>query len=397
MSASHLCDACEAPAKLRCSGCSRKWYCSRDCQQEIWPIHIFECKVTKPIKTSYYLARAARRDEFPDDPQTLKDYGFKRCITNADQSMLLGLYKGLFYDLNIKPKDVHRWLVKGTLVKEIITAFESISKGSRGGYYPWFLEHQYILDPSLPLPVPAEKYVQETHVRVWRFTGGSHKDSLEDIEHKISRMSANTRICFRLYVILLHDLVIPSHPHPVQKEWVAFGFCTSRNKFHEARLGTLYRQLIHRCTFREFVEAYDSRQLIKLIDRKGLEDARKHYERILSEGILEEVLSGSQSMMKSVWYLKQFIEVEGNDFQPRPSIFVDYGFMNCKSQTEFQDLKALYKQVLDMPESSPLDLHQACIQGKLFEYIEKFVSLKKKTIRKQLRRLLKNPYPIPEY
>ncbi|KAG6910816.1 hypothetical protein DXG01_007705 [Tephrocybe rancida] len=355
--------------------------------------HVFHrapvCSMRMSSKDSlrWLFARvAARRDAFPDDPQTLKDYGFDRATTNTDRSKLLGLYIGLF-NLDVDPKDVNRWLVTGTLVKEIKAAFDALPAASRGGYYPWFLSNQYILDGSLPLPVSIEEHVNDVVVRAWRFTGGSTKDSAESIRAKISQMPRTTQSCHNLYAALLTDPM--SHPHPSLDSWVEFGFCTCPDMFSEGSLGVLYHRLIEQCTFKEFVQAYETGKLAKLIDSK-------HLRGVGDFALLDEVLDSAGGMIKSVWYLKQFVEVEEPDFPPANPIVVDYGFMNCKDATEFEDLKALYKQILDMPKASPLDLHKACIQGKLFEFVDNLVLLKKKVTRKQLRRILKNPYPLPD-
>ncbi|KAG6854473.1 hypothetical protein C0991_006552 [Blastosporella zonata] len=382
----HKCSACDAPTKNRCAGCSREWYCSKRCQKEHWPVHIFECKITKPIKTSYYLAQAARRDLVPDDTQTLKDYGFERAVTPTEKCRLLGLYQGLFSSFEVHPKVVNGWLVEGTLVKEIKAAFQKRPAEGRGDYYPWFLANQHILDISLPIPKSSQDHLEDAFVRAWRFTGRSTEDSLEDIKLKISHLPHTTQTCYFLYTALLMDL---SHPNPSDDTWVVFGFCTCRDMHCEGQLGVLYHQLIERCTFTEFVWAYEHKKLLKLIDSRGLRDNSftselKH---------LEDVLA--TPMVKSVWYLKQFVEVNEPDFQPHASVSVDYGLRNCQSDTEYEELRVLYKHILDMPGVNPLELHEACIEGKLFEFVERFVTPKKKVTRKQWRRILKNPYPLP--
>ncbi|KAG6844524.1 hypothetical protein H0H87_006180 [Tephrocybe sp. NHM501043] len=387
-SASRVC-ICSQAANLRCSGCSKKWYCSKRCQKMDWQVHIFQCKVNMPIKTSYYLARAVRENLIPDDPQTLEDYGFDRAVTNTEKSMLLGLYIGLIERMDISPKEVNRWFVQGSLTKEIKAAYETLPSGSQGGYYPWFLKNQHILDHSIPVPKSSRDNTDDATVRAWRLAGGSSKDSLEDIRLKIPNLPRSEQLCLNLYTILLGDDL--AHPHPALETWITFGFCACRSTESEGLLGGLYHKLIKRCTFKEFVKGYEDHALVKLFDSKGLP-----YNPLRLEHV-EEFFAGENSA-KSVWYLKQFIEVRDfPDFESPPSVAVDYGFMNCQNMTEVEDLKALYKQIFDMPKMSPLELHDACIQGKLFEFVERFVALKKKVTRKQLRRILKNPYPLADY
>ncbi|KAF8076774.1 hypothetical protein FPV67DRAFT_1472636 [Lyophyllum atratum] len=375
VSKSHLCSGCEVlrPAKHRCAGCSRVWYCSKRCQTELWPLHIFHCKVDKPIKTLYYFVQAARRDLLPDHAETLKDYGFERLTKNSDKSKLLGLYIGLFY-LDVNPRDVHNWRVKGTLVKEIKAAFEKIPVASRGGYYPWFLANQYVLDDRLPRP---EENKDDLLIRAWRFTGGSKAYSVQQIIRALLQLPTTRQLCHEFYRTLLIDSM--THPDPtIGQSWVAFGFCTCRDSQEEGSLGAFYHRLIERCTFDQFATAYESGTLVKFMESRGMGSRRR--------GDMEDVLGGG--VLKSIWYLKQLAEAaatsQDQGFQPHPSVLVDYGFINCKSGTEYADLRALYKQVLDMPEVNPLDLHEAAIHGKLFEFVGRRVKLKKK-VAKQSR------------
>ncbi|KAJ7149222.1 hypothetical protein C8R43DRAFT_1192909 [Mycena crocata] len=79
-----------------------------------------------------------------------------------------------------------------------------------------------------------------------------------------------------------------------------------------------------------------------------------------------------------------------------PSIAVDYGFMNCTSESEYQALRDLYKVIFERKDANPLKLHEACISGALYEYVLGIMpELKKKQNRaKKFKRLLCNPYPL---
>ncbi|GLB34185.1 hypothetical protein LshimejAT787_0110690 [Lyophyllum shimeji] len=367
VSESHLCRTCDEPASRRCGGCLRVWR-------------------GKPIKTSYYLYRAALEDRMPDHAETLEDYGFERVLTNTDRSHLLGLYIGLFLYHRVHPRDVHNWRINGTLIKEIKAVYEKLPVDNRGGYYPWFLANQYVLDHSLPLPMTLDDSIQDVITRSWRFTGGSRAYSVPQIEEEISKLPLSRQICHELYHSLLFDNM--SYPAPSLASWVRFGFCTCSNAHEESSLGVLYQRLIHRCTFDEFAGAFEAGELLKLMDFKGFKGHR-HIAH------MEEVLGSGSGPIKSVWYLKQLVEVPSDEehFHLHPAVRVDYGFINCSNETEFEDLKALYKQVLDMPRVNPLELHEAAIRGKIFEFVTRFVKVKKNVV-KQLQRLLRNPYPL---
>ncbi|KAH6900890.1 hypothetical protein BKA70DRAFT_1312859, partial [Coprinopsis sp. MPI-PUGE-AT-0042] len=71
------------------------------------------------------------------------------------------------------------------------------------------------------------------------------------------------------------------------------------------------------------------------------------------------------------------------------SVRVDYGFMNCRNEGERRMLLGLYRLYFDSetPAPRPLDLHQACIRGQLFEHLGAFPQV---NLVEEHRRLLKN-------
>ncbi|KAI0338172.1 hypothetical protein BDW22DRAFT_818430 [Trametopsis cervina] len=144
----HICDCCrENEATQRCSGCRKKWYCNQECQSAKWPLHIFECNPQQPINTAYHLTLAISEDTLPTDPLTLREWGFDKADLISDEApfKLFGLYVGLIKSLGVKPQQLHKWRIRGTLIAEIKAKYEAFPVGVRGEYYPWFLEHQYIL------------------------------------------------------------------------------------------------------------------------------------------------------------------------------------------------------------------------------------------------------------
>ena len=42
-------------------------------------------------------------------------------------------------------RTVHDWRVHGVLVDQIIAAYSQFPEGSRGLYYPWFLQNEHII------------------------------------------------------------------------------------------------------------------------------------------------------------------------------------------------------------------------------------------------------------
>jgi hypothetical protein len=378
----HLCDRCEepTPTNKRCSSCHKVYYCSKKCQRASWPSHIFRCTPGRPIKTAFYLARDVYQDRFPEDKQTCEDYGFSRAHTSGAKSKLLGLYGGLIKYFEVSPQEIHKWMVGGTLVQEIKATFEKVPEGNRGGYYPWFLENQYLLDRTLPNP-DGDDLKMAMLMRGWRFIGRPASSSLQQIEAARSAWPEHKQRCFSFYCTLLSGWC----PSVDMDVWVTLGFCTCSERF-EGDLRATYHALMDKCTFNEFCDAYNTSSLIALFDSKGLKT------RLLQFPRLEEFLRGSPHFFESVWYLKQFVSLE--EEKATISVEVDYGFINCKTVQERLALKEVYKEVLvggflQEGYGDPMHLHDACVGGRLFEYVGGLVDLKKK-----FSRLMKNPYPL---
>ena len=390
-----LCQSCEEEreGKWKCSACnSQVVYCSKACQIVAWPHHIFDCYDYrgKTVPSAYYLARACYRDLLPIDKQTLEDYGFNKAFTPYNQTMLMGLYQGLFKYLEINPKTVLSWKRKGILIQEIKKVFEEIPPQNRGGYYPWFLEHQDLLDPSHePSTKVIDDFRLESVTRAWRHIGGRPlpiSTALNDIKIEKATWPRRKRDCFDLCELVLSDF----HPSPSLCIWLSFGFCTTRNQYDEMQLGIAYRTLVTSCSFEEFYQAYDSCSLVQLFSSKNinLEKFSLH---------LADFLANAPLMNKSVWNLKQFVVADEQDSVPVPSVKVDYGFINCRNEEEEVQLKEVYKNIFkEDSNADPLKMHEACLQGKIYDYVTTTLKLKEKDQGPLFRRLMKNIYPLPQ-
>ncbi|KAF7795901.1 hypothetical protein EIP86_007068 [Pleurotus ostreatoroseus] len=138
-----------AETTLRCSSCKKAWYCSPECQKYAWTFHIFQCKPNTRIKPAYHLAKACADDEIPKDPQTRRVFGFDNAARIDAEGKMVGLYQGLFLanGWKLEPREIEKWVKEGTLIQNIKTTFENYGPPeSRGLYYPWFLQNQWILD-----------------------------------------------------------------------------------------------------------------------------------------------------------------------------------------------------------------------------------------------------------
>ncbi|KAF9003459.1 hypothetical protein BDZ89DRAFT_1240585 [Hymenopellis radicata] len=234
--------------------------------------------------------------------------------------------------------------------------------------------------------------------KAWQFLG---KDENTDL----SKWPELRQDCVRHYAMLLND----SRPSPlVGRLWTWFGYCIAKDLADEKEIAFLYISLIHRCTFDEFCAAYESFSLFYLMDKYNLAPASGGRLRHLPD-----VLSLPLIMTLSVWYLKACILTPDSPLvvSPMPqarlpagstvyaidtprtlSAIFDYGFINCASQAEREALLDVYKVAFHHAEFDEVELHRACIQGKTFSYVKRFVLLTASDER-ETSRLMKSFYP----
>jgi len=397
-SMAHLCASCDEPADKKCAGCGKVWYCSKQCQNSHWSHHLFNCKRPEDITTGDRLVRAAIRDEIPTDPQTLEDYGFRRASTNAlNQSYLLGLYRWLaaLHPMSpVRGREFHRWRTSGTLIQEIKLRYEALPSDNRGQYYPWFLANQWVLDGR---HVTDDELAEGYFRTAWLYSGGSPSASLSVIKRTAATWSQEKNQCFQLCVPVVSGFSPPTH----SDAWIPFGFCACEGENGMSWLGGFYRSLLEKCTFQEFLGAFESESLLELIDLKGMGQDIPQFGPYTAPCLLE-FLGGSCSNF-SVWSLKQLVaaDKEGFSIPIGRATRYDYGFLNCKTSGEEDELKKAYGEFFDAKRGSysgdyssgPLALHYACIKGNIFEHISGFIKLKNP---KRMRRLMKNAYPLAE-
>ncbi|KAI6037930.1 hypothetical protein EDC04DRAFT_3141842 [Pisolithus marmoratus] len=194
------------------------------------------------------------------------------------------------------------------------------------------------------------------------------------------------RKSFMLYAMLLNGY----RPDPsiqfgiISKVlYFEFGFVTGRGSEGEQVLPWVYRSLISKCSFREFWTAFQSNDLVALMDAKGLGPMRKevqHFEAFMT--------IGRNYWCPTVWPLRCF--VNSPDMAAPLSVTMDYGFFNCKTVEETFSLKGVYKELLESPKVDPIELHAACAQGKLYD----FARGHKPNLERRFKKLMINIYPL---
>jgi hypothetical protein len=129
------CYHCYRKTERRCSDCQRDWFCSDYCQTIREVPHTFTCAIRRPLNSSDYLYLSFPEDVWPDDQQTLEDFGFSKLVSGDDRAKLFGLLKGLSL-MDTRSEEVHQGQVEETLQANIIRVFSTLPEESRGGYFP---------------------------------------------------------------------------------------------------------------------------------------------------------------------------------------------------------------------------------------------------------------------
>ena len=331
----------------------------------------------------------------PQDEDVLEDFGFNNVISGGEKTYLLGVYGGLYLSGKFSAEDIHEWRVGGILVDKIKEFYYSIAEDCRGQYFPWFLKNFNVLERPMTREDAQQRLIATFYdkARPYLDVEDRHKTA-RDLKPEARGTSYN----------LLAGTLLRMSPNPIEGNWYSFGFVTCRGLGEESTLVDLYqllltesdgsffyefhnrrRGVIQPATFTQFWKAYEAGTLIQLMDSKGLKKLRSRLP------FLESFLSVPPAGPRpSVWNLKQFLEInDPMDHPAVPSVNVDYGFINCHTFEETCTLMEIYRNVLKT--ANPLDLHQACVAGDLFQFASGYVPMEERW-----KPLMRNFYPLNE-
>ena len=331
----------------------------------------------------------------PQDEDVLENFGFNNVPFGRDHTYLLGVYRGLYLSDKFSAEDIHEWRVGGILVEKIKEFYYNIAEDSRGQYFPWFLKNF----PALERPMTKDEALQRL-IATFYDNARPYLD-IEDRNKTAKDLKPEAKgTSYHLLAGVLRRI----SPNPVESTWYSFAFVTCRGRGEESMLVDLYqllltesdgsffyefhkrrRGVIQPATFTQFWKAYEAGTLIQLMDSKGLKELRTRLPFL--EGFLSVPPAGPHP---SVWDLVQFLEInEPTDHPPILSVKVDYGFINCHTFEETCTLMEIYRKVLET--ASPLELHQACVAGELFQFASWVVPMEERW-----EPLMRNPYPLEE-
>jgi hypothetical protein len=352
--------------------------------------HLFTCS-KRQLTSADYLWKSLAEDLIPVDEDVLQDFGFN-VLDATDQSHLFGLYQGIRLVGDITPTDLHEWRVKGIMVEKIKEIYYEIPESHRGQYFPWWLKNLHRLQKPTTKE-EAERNFAETFVDKAKL----YLDPRDRNTHPSELKPEAKRDSFFLLSHILHRFT----PNPSTMLYHTFAFVTCRGSTEESLLVDIYllllvpsdgsffytfhnerRSVTHIASFAAFWKAYEAGTLLQLIDSHGLKKLRTRLPHL--ESFFSVPPSGPHP---SVWDLKQFLENEDPaTYPPILAISCDYGFVNCNTLEDTCTLIEIYRRVLE--RADPIDLHRACVIGKLFEFASAFLEMKE-----EWRSLLGNPYP----
>ena len=254
----------------------------------------------------------------------------------------------------------------------------------RGDYFHWFLKNKHILeDKSLPRQSEVDNILNQLEEARIHLRPEDRSKNIADITPSAKRDS------FTFYAMILHN----GHPHPawVYKGvdlWYDFGFCICSNEYEERQLGGLYSKLVGgnkswmdyfrslgakylgppetpTCTFDEFWLAYESGELIQLIDRYGLQKDRQRIQH------LDTFLANRPGEYRpSVWRLQHLLVLENTNFpQQVTNAAHEYGFSPFLSPRLTLALRSFYVELLT--HGDPMELHYARRQCEVLKYAQR--------------------------
>jgi hypothetical protein len=328
----------------------------------------------------------------PLDEDVLEDFGFNNVPFGIERNYLLGVYQGLYLSGSVSTEDIHQWRIAGILADKIKEFYFGLPASQRGQYFPWFLRNSHVLDRTMSKKEAVANLIVTFYDQARPYLDEEDRGKIaKDLQPQAKTHSYH----------LLAGILRRMHPNPMEENWCAFGFVTCRNKSEERILAKLY-QLLLTCsnessldevhnsqrgivlpaTFARFWKAHESMTLIPLMDSKGFKNLRSGLP------YLEAFLSDPTVTHLSVWDLKQFLQINNPvDHPPEAYVRVDYGFVNCRSAKDTCTLMEIYDRVLK--SADPLKLHNACIEGSLFEFAGGYLHMKE-----QWRSLMRNPYRL---
>ncbi|TFY56595.1 hypothetical protein EVJ58_g7541 [Rhodofomes roseus] len=245
------CAKCARYATKRCKGCtlSSANYCGRDCQEQDWPEHKFECNAKcGQLDEADRLVRAVHRHHIPDDIDTLEEYGFVLAARIGNLHELFDFWVDFIVTLEIPAKSLRQWRRNRVLCQVIELGYAKTGLAGRSQPFKWTLEDVYRrlcqLHTFDEIWLTYEESALGSLVEPLLSSCGWHKrEELLDVLRIPSYLGRSMAIWQLKGVIAIDSdtyLVHESHL-PLSK---LYGFCNAESIGDIRELKRLYRRLL---------------------------------------------------------------------------------------------------------------------------------------------------------
>ncbi|KAK7917788.1 hypothetical protein PG985_011396 [Apiospora marii] len=146
------CIVCGKKTERTCFTCGEDFVCSWPCNEadNLLAVHNPACDKHKETSADDILS-CIGGDRLPVRPQTVKDFGFDRCLVIEDKSQLMGTYRTLVTTFGVRAPKLHEWRVAQELHPNIAKIFgtERAKNNVPVVYLDWFKKHAYVFDGGL--------------------------------------------------------------------------------------------------------------------------------------------------------------------------------------------------------------------------------------------------------
>ncbi|KAJ7773583.1 hypothetical protein DFH07DRAFT_1057156 [Mycena maculata] len=248
------------------------WYCSKKCQQDEWNGHLVDCDLGRPINSADHPRAAVHRCKVPEDAATLSNYGLAR-VDEAGSKMLLDVYRILFEE-GVRSRDIHKWQVTGNLLQEVEKHLSRLETWKTDNIVRWVGAHRYVFDSTMAVPKDDDEQTRRFSaavVKLWSDVGDFPSQNADEIYSAI-RMWSQERTDFFTF----RSALKLAHPGPEVDSWLRFGFCACGDESEESFLNNTYQILSERCSYDEFLAAYENSKFIELLDAHELRPPLRH-------------------------------------------------------------------------------------------------------------------------
>jgi hypothetical protein len=286
-------------------------------------------------------------NKLPIDNSVIESFGFSHFDDFGQRAALFSLYVMLVQVCGVDDDELRQAWKENRLHDFIIFRCSQVSSENIKHHLAWFRRQKPVfMHPEAKTGIESRWFEPLLHL----LEPEDKKKPIEQLEPTAKRHA----------FIFYSQATRRWSPQPEEPTWISLGFCTSRNRGEEGRIGSVYHSLISKCTFTEFWVAMQTSGLTALFKKYGFKEQIKRFRNF--ETLIEQVGYRQQS----VWHLKQFIQSNKTAI-PR-AVLVDYGFKNCRYPMERQLLRDCYAEFFERGQDE-MALHNACIQGNLLTFL----------------------------